>query len=165
MVARHPRRHQPARKARPDPPHPPRHRTALRRLDRPGGDPHADLRRRDDRLPENAAPDEAPPPAPETPGSVRLPRRSGTSGSPGRRTPEGAGDRDPDDASRRDPRREVGELARGGVGLSGPDRGAVRRREGGGGAALRAGLCARERLRAVRGARRQGSRRWGEVSE
>ena len=69
------------------------------------------------------------------------------------------------DASRRDPRREVGELARGGVGFSGPDRGAVQRGEGGGGTALRAGLCARERLRAVRGARRRGSRRWGEVSE
>ena len=40
-------------------------------------------------------------------------------------------------------------------------RGAVQRGEGGGGAALRAGLCARERLRAVRGARRWGSRRWG----
>ena len=63
--------------------------------------------------------------------------------------------------SRRDPRREVGELARGRVGLSGPDRGAVQRGEGGGGAALRAGLCARERLRAVRGARRRRSRRWG----
>ena len=52
--------------------------------------------------------------------------------------------------------RPLGELARGGVGFSGPDRGAVQRGEGGGGAALRAGLCARERLRAVRGARRRG---------
>ena len=56
VAPRHPRRHQPARKARPDPPHPPRHRAALRRLDRPGRHPHADLRGRDDRLPENAAP-------------------------------------------------------------------------------------------------------------
>ena len=49
-------------------------------------------------------------------GPVRLPRRSGTSGSPGRRTPEGAGDRDPGDASR-ETLDEVGELARGGVGF------------------------------------------------
>ena len=71
------------------------------------------------------------------------------------------------DASRRDPRREVGELARGGVGFSGPDRGAVRRREGGGGAALRAGLCARERF--TNGSRRLSTRETsggrGEVSE
>ena len=58
--------------------------------------------------------------------------------------------------TRRDPRREVGELARGGVYFSGPDRGAVQRGEGGGGAALRAGPRARERLRAVREARRRG---------
>ena len=64
-----------------------------------------------------------------------------------------------------DPRREVGELARGGVGFSGPDRGAVQRGEGGGGTALRAGLCARVNdYERFRGARRRGSRRWGEVS-
>ena len=75
--------------------------------------PHADLRGRDDRLPENAAPDEAPPPAPETPGPVRLPRRRRTPGAAPDRAPEGAVDRDPGDAPRRYPRREVGELARG----------------------------------------------------
>ena len=51
-------------------------RTALRRLARPGGDAHADLRGRDDRPPANAPENTAPPPAPDTPGAGRLPRRS-----------------------------------------------------------------------------------------
>ena len=89
VAPRHRRRHQAARTARPDPAHAPRDRTALRRLDRPGRDPHADLRSRDDRLPENSAPDQAPAAAPETPGAGRVPRRRRTTGSPGRRTPEG----------------------------------------------------------------------------
>ena len=92
-------------------------------------------------------------------------RERRTAGTSPDRVPEGAGDRDPGDTSRRGPRRETGEPARGGVGRAGPDRGAVQRGEGGGGAAVLAGLCARERLRAVRGARRRGSRRWGRVSE
>ena len=74
------------------------------------------------------------------------------------RAPEGPADRDPSDASRRDPRREVGELARGGVGFSGPDRGAVQRGEGGGERRSTRWPMARERLRAVREARRRGSR-------
>ena len=90
-----------------------------------GRHPHADLRGRNDRLPENAAPDETPPPAPETPGPVRLPRRRRTPGAAPDRAPEGPADRDPGDAPRRDPRREIGELARGGVGFSGADRGSV----------------------------------------
>ena len=56
---------------------------------------------------------------------------------------------------------KLASLARGGVGFSGPDRGAVQRGEGRREQALRAGQGARERLRAVRGARRRGSRRWG----
>ena len=55
--------------------------------------------------------------------------------------------------------RAAGEPARGGFGGARPDRGAVRRGGGRPGAALRAGAGARERLRAVRGARWQGSRR------
>ena len=47
----------------------------------------------------------------------RLPRRRRTPGAAPDRAPEGPADRDPSDASRRDPRREVGELARGGVGF------------------------------------------------
>ena len=63
--------------------------------------------------------------------------------------------------ARRDLEREAGEPARGGFRGAWPDRGAVRRGGGRPGAAVLAGPGARERLRAVRGARRSWSRWWG----
>ena len=56
VAAFHPGRHPPARAARPDPAHAPRHRTALRRLQGPRRPAHADLGGRDDRQPTDPAP-------------------------------------------------------------------------------------------------------------
>ena len=115
------------------------------------------------RQPENAPENTAPPPAPEAPSPGRLPRRRGTVSAAGGRAPEKArltGIRVKVPVEALD--RKLGEPARGGVGRQpGPDRGAVQRGEGRRGQVLSAGQGARERLQAVRGARRRGSRGWG----
>ena len=74
VAALHPRRHQPARTARPDPAHQARHRAALRRLQGPRRRAHADLRGRDDRQPTDLPPEEAPATAQEAPAAGRVPR-------------------------------------------------------------------------------------------
>ena len=94
----------------------------------------------------------------ETPRPGRIPRRGGKARAPGRRAPESPADRGPVQGAGRNHEREAGEPARGGFGGARPDRGAVRRGGGRPGAALRVGPGARERLRAVRGARGSWSR-------
>ena len=146
VAPRHPRRHQPARKARPDPAHAARHRAALRRRQGARRRPHETFGAELVGNQTDAPADEAPAAAQEAPRPGRVPRRGGETRALGRRAPEGPADRGPVQGAGRDHERAAGEPARGGDSRARPDRGAVRRGGGRPGAALRAGPGARERL-------------------
>ena len=101
LAARHPRRHPPARGARPGPAHPPRPRTALRRLEGPRRRPDDGLRSRPDRAPADPAARRAPAPAPAAPGPGRLLRRGAAARSADGRDPPRTAHRDPGSGSHR----------------------------------------------------------------
>ena len=118
----------PARGARPGPPHPPRSRTALRRLE---GARHAaddGVRRRPDRAPADPAARRAPAPAPPAPdsGPPSAARRRAAGGSSPRSARPGSPGSGPRCPARR--RGAPGRPARRRVGRARPDRGALPRR-------------------------------------
>lgn len=97
-------------------------------------------------------------------GRAAFPHEENAARTLGRRTSEGEAHPAPQEAARRVLRRKAGEPGGRRVGRAGADRGAVRQREESREAAVIAGVCTRERLRAVRGARRRrGNVAGGEV--
>ena len=153
VAALHPRRHQLARAARPDPAHPARHRAPLRRLQGPRRRAHEDLRGRGDRQPTDPA-------RKKLLQQLRKHRQRGAfRGEEERRARlvaefqkarlTGVRFKVPAETMSA----QLANLPERGFGGARPDRGAVRRGGERPGAAVLAGPGARERLRTVRGTR------------